>query len=76
MTNAPETTGANHKYITPTKHILSPAHLAAFQRSQTHTDLLSFIDDLNDSVVGVKLTEAGEGSEVSAYIPLFALAKV
>jgi serine/threonine-protein phosphatase 2A activator len=51
-------------YIEPTKRILSPAHLAAFQRSKTHDELLSFIDALNDSIVGEKLTQAGPGSEV------------
>lgn len=48
----------------PTKHIFSAAHLAAFQRSQSHDDILAFIDALNASVVGVKLTQAGEGSTV------------
>lgn len=48
----------------PTKHIFSAAHLAAFQRSQSHHDLLAFIDALNASVVGVKLTQRGQGSSV------------
>ena len=52
-------------YAPPTKHIFSAAHLAAFQRSQSHHDILAFIDALNASVVGVELTQAGEGSTVS-----------
>ncbi|ODN98014.1 serine/threonine-protein phosphatase 2A activator 2 [Cryptococcus amylolentus CBS 6273] len=53
----------SHEYQVPVKRILSKAHLAAFQRSQAHKDILSFIEDLNTSVVGKKLSEAGEGSE-------------
>ena len=52
-------------YIAPTKHILSQAHLAAFQRSQSHTDILGFIDNLNQSIVGIKTTQSGAGSDVS-----------
>lgn len=48
----------------PVKQILSSTHLAAFQRSATHQELLSFITDLNESIVGKKLSDAGEGSEV------------
>lgn len=52
-------------FVVPTKRILSKAHLAAFQRSPAHADILGFIDTLNERVVGVKLSEQGEGSEVS-----------
>ena len=48
----------------PSKKILSPAHLSAFQRSSTHQELLEFITDLNESIVGKKLSDAGEGTEV------------
>lgn len=52
-------------YTIPTKHILSKAHLAAFQRSKTHSEIFGFIEELNEDIVGKKLTEAGQGSEVS-----------
>lgn len=52
-------------FIRPVKKILSPAHLAAFQRSSTHRELLEFITDLNESIVGKKLSNAGQGTEVS-----------
>lgn len=49
----------------PTKRILSKAHLAAFARSPAHAEILGFVDSLNDSIIGKKLTEAGEPSAVS-----------
>lgn len=51
-------------YTIPTKYILTKAHLAAFQRSKTYSEIFGFIDELNEDIVGKKLTEAGEGSEV------------
>ncbi|OWZ74556.1 serine/threonine-protein phosphatase 2A activator 2 [Cryptococcus neoformans Bt85] len=50
-------------YTIPAKHILSKAHLAAFQRSKTHSEIFGFIEELNEDIVGKKLTEAGQGSE-------------
>ncbi len=52
----------------PVKRILSPAHLKAFQESQTHKEIVEFIEELNASVNGVKLSEAGEGSPVSMSV--------
>ncbi|KAK4054252.1 Serine/threonine-protein phosphatase 2A activator 2 [Microbotryomycetes sp. JL201] len=46
----------------PTKRIISRAHLQAFLESETHADLCRFIEELNDSVVGVKLTDTVEQS--------------
>ncbi|WRT65394.1 serine/threonine-protein phosphatase 2A activator 2 [Kwoniella shivajii] len=54
---------ASTSYITPTKYVLSKSHLAAFQRSQTHRDVITFIDGLNDAVEGKRLTQVREGSE-------------
>ncbi|WWC59923.1 serine/threonine-protein phosphatase 2A activator 2 [Kwoniella dejecticola CBS 10117] len=59
----PEQPVASTSYIPPTKYVLSKAHLGAFQRSKTHQEIFDFIEDLNEAVVGKKLTEAGEGSE-------------
>lgn len=42
----------------PSKQILSTAHLRAFQRSSTHADILAFVTDLDNAVVGVKLGDA------------------
>lgn len=62
--SAPESAPSTF-YTVPTKHVLSKAHLAAFQRSKTHSDIFNFIEELNEDIVGKKLTEAGQGSEVS-----------
>jgi serine/threonine-protein phosphatase 2A activator len=55
---------ASTSYLPPTKHILSPAHLAAFKRSSTHQEIIQFIDDLNTSIIGKKLSDVDKGSEV------------
>ncbi|WVR04103.1 serine/threonine-protein phosphatase 2A activator 2 [Kwoniella sp. DSM 27419] len=54
---------ASTSYLPPSKHILSKAHLAALQRSKTHEEITSYVEDLNTSIVGRKLSEAGSGSE-------------
>ena len=41
----------------PTKRIISRAHLDAFLSSETHADVVAFVEKLNESVVGVKLTD-------------------
>lgn len=43
-------------FIHPRKVILSKEQLAHFQQSKTHADILSYVEDLNEAVVGVKLT--------------------
>lgn len=48
----------------PQKAILSPAQLEAFQTSETRQQILSFIDNLNNSVVGAKLTDPCTESQV------------
>lgn len=53
------------EYVVPEKRILSKAHLAAFERSPAHKAILGFIDALNASVVGKKLSDVGKGNEVS-----------
>ncbi|WVQ83513.1 serine/threonine-protein phosphatase 2A activator 2 [Cryptococcus sp. DSM 104549] len=73
MSDAPSQDTASTSYIIPTKHILSKAHLAAFQRSATHDDILRFIDDLNESIVGRKLRDAGEGSEQQRTRPILSI---
>lgn len=52
-------------YRVPTKAILSPAQLEAFQSSSTHQEILSYIELLNQSVIGVKLGEECKESNVS-----------
>ncbi|KIJ25909.1 hypothetical protein M422DRAFT_77038 [Sphaerobolus stellatus SS14] len=44
-------------YQIPRKGILSKADLDAFQKSETHKTVISYIEALNESVVGVKLTD-------------------
>jgi hypothetical protein len=53
--------------VTPlNKHILTKAHLEAFQGSQTHKDIVDAVEELNASIVGIKLGQAGEPSPVSS----------
>lgn len=49
----------------PTKRIVSKAHLDAWLSSSTHSDVVTFVEKLNESVVGVKLTDSVLESEVS-----------
>ena len=47
------------------KRILTKAHLEAFQASTTHQEVVELVEDLNKSIVGVKLGQDGEKSPVS-----------
>jgi hypothetical protein len=51
-------------YRAPQKEILSPAQLEQFQQSPTHSQLLAYIQRLNDAVIGVKLRDPCYESEV------------
>lgn len=42
----------------PAKRILSAAHLEAFQRSETHAQVITFVTELNDALVGIKISDA------------------
>ena len=44
-------------YFPPRKVILTKENLEAFQQSETHTTIVSYINTLNECVVGVKLTD-------------------
>ena len=48
----------------PNKEIVSPEQLAAFEASQTYRDIIAHVEALNESVVGVKLTDKCSESEV------------
>lgn len=41
----------------PQKRIISRHHLEAFLASPTHADLVAFLERLNSSVIGVKLSD-------------------
>ncbi|GAA6054579.1 hypothetical protein JCM3770_000060 [Rhodotorula araucariae] len=41
----------------PTKRIVSVAHLEAWLNSPTHANVVAFVHELNDAVVGAKLTD-------------------
>ncbi|KAH9927906.1 Phosphotyrosyl phosphatase activator [Epithele typhae] len=45
------------QYFPPRKLILTKENLEAFQQSETHQTIVSYITALNESVVGVKLTD-------------------
>lgn len=55
-------------FQTPKKVILLPEQLAYFQTSKTHQTLVSYIEALNKSVTGVKLTDECSESPVSMAI--------
>ncbi|KAI5982659.1 Phosphotyrosyl phosphatase activator [Pisolithus albus] len=44
-------------FQTPSKRILSSLQLTAFQSSNTHNAIVTYIEDLNNSIIGVKLTD-------------------
>ncbi|KZT04953.1 Phosphotyrosyl phosphatase activator [Laetiporus sulphureus 93-53] len=44
-------------FCIPRKVILTKEHLEHFQNSQTHKDIVSYIETLNEAVVGVQLTD-------------------
>ena len=52
-------------FQSPRKCILSPEQLTAFQSSKTLHQVVTYIETLNDSVVGVKLTDDSPESPVS-----------
>ena len=47
----------DHVYFLPRKVILTKENLEAFQQSKTHETIVSYVTTLNESVVGVKLTD-------------------
>jgi hypothetical protein len=51
----PLSTTMSTSFEIPTKRILSSAQLTAFQSSATYNTLVSYVEALNVSVVGVKL---------------------
>ncbi len=51
-------------YYQPRKAILTKEQLEFFQTSGTHQTIMTFIEALNDAVVGMKLTDDIEQSEV------------
>ncbi|KAJ2439849.1 Serine/threonine-protein phosphatase 2A activator 2 [Coemansia sp. RSA 2424] len=48
----------------PARQILTPDDLARFQESAACSEMLEFLNALNDSVIGVKTTDAIEDSEI------------
>ncbi|GAA5845617.1 hypothetical protein JCM11251_007770 [Rhodosporidiobolus azoricus] len=55
----------------PTKRIVSKAHLEVWLASPAHADVLAFVEQLNESVVGVKLTdEVAESDATTALVSL------
>lgn len=48
----------------PRKLILTPEQLSAFQKSDTHLEIISYIEKLNDAVIGVPLQYDCSESEV------------
>jgi hypothetical protein len=57
-------TAMSFHHDVPRKAILSPEQLAYFQTSKTHKNVVSYIESLNNAVVGVKLTDECSESPV------------
>ncbi|KAJ7476996.1 Phosphotyrosyl phosphatase activator [Mycena galericulata] len=58
-------------YQIPSKAILTPGQLEYFQTCPTHTEVLAYIDALNDAVVGVKLSdECPQSDGVTAVLSI------
>jgi serine/threonine-protein phosphatase 2A activator len=55
-------------YHAPEKEILTKAQLEQFQQSATHSQLLAFIERLNEAVIGVKLRDPCEESDVCSLL--------
>jgi hypothetical protein len=53
-------------FQSPRKCILSPDQLTAFQSSKTHQEVVAYIETLNSSIIGVKLTDDCAESPVCA----------
>ena len=51
-------------FHTPRKVILTKEQLEHFQQSKTHQEIVGFIEELNERVVGVKLTDECAQSSV------------
>ncbi|GAA5973830.1 hypothetical protein JCM11641_003181 [Rhodosporidiobolus odoratus] len=51
--------------VLPTKRIVSKAHLDAWLSSSTHEEVVAFVEELNESVVGVRLTDTVSESEAT-----------
>lgn len=50
--------------VVPTKRIVSRAHLERWLQSETHNDVVEFVDHLNDAATGLKLTDTVHQSPV------------
>jgi serine/threonine-protein phosphatase 2A activator len=55
---------SNMSYKIPQRAILSQEQLEYFQTSKTRQEIVSFVESLNESVVGVKLTDECSESTV------------
>lgn len=55
-------------YKPPRKTILTKEQLQYFQESQTHKDIVAYIEILNESVVGSKLTDDCSISKVRVHV--------
>jgi Phosphotyrosyl phosphate activator (PTPA) protein len=57
----------------PRRAILSPEQLAYFQTSKSHQSVISYIESLNNAVVGVKLTDECSESPVRSAAYSFSI---
>ena len=62
---------AENMYLAPRKIILTKENLEAFQQSKTHETIVSYITSLNESIVGVKLTDDVLVSPVRESLRMF-----
>ncbi|BGP00014.1 ChAPs family protein [Rhodotorula toruloides ATCC 204091] len=50
--------------VVPTKRVVSKAHLEAWLTSGTHDEVVTFVEQLNEAAVSVKLTDEVPTSEI------------
>ena len=58
-------------YRVPTKGIVTQEQLQVFQNSDTYNIIVTYVERLNESVIGVKSTEPCEESQVSKLDIIF-----
>ena len=60
---------SSYTFRPPTKAILTQEQLAVFQQSPSHDAVIEYIEALNESVKGAKLTDECEQSE--AFLAIY-----
>lgn len=68
QSRSPASASSTMQWQVPRKTILSKEQLEYFQGSKTYQDIISYIETLNNAVIGAKLTDDCHISPVSTII--------